>query len=249
MKERPTLFSTPMVQAILDGRKTVTRRVVDPQPHNDEDGIRFPWATFFNSGNVFTWDDDGIGGENWQANDYPNENKYEQALRRTQHSKPCRHGKAGDILWVRETWGELYDTCDHPELPDNPQERWSLGYVYKADDYKHTTDTDGFFTGWKPSIHMPKEACRLKLEILSIRVERLHDITEEECFREGIDADNEDYQAAEHYQIGGSPIQGGSPAKFAFIALWQRINGQESWNSNPWVWRIEFKKLLTNEDN
>ena len=90
---------------------------------------------------------------------------------------------------------------------------------------------------------MPYRYVRTKLEIVSIRVERLHDITEEECFREGIDADNEDYQAAEHYQLGGSPIQGGSPAKFAFIALWQRINGQESWNGNPWVWRIEFKKL------
>ena len=244
-----------MVKAILDGRKTVTRRVVDPQPHNDEDGIRFPWAKFFNSGNVFTWDDDGIGGENWQANDYPNENKYEQALLRTQHSKPCRHGKAGDILWVRETWGELYDTCDHPELPDNPQERWSLGYVYKADDYKHTTDTDGFFTGWKPSIHMPKEACRLKLEILSIRVERLHDITEEDAIREGLSKISKDGGITWKY---GIPDKDGLPgtddtgwpwveweirAREAFKKLWIAINGQESWDSNPWVWRIEFKKL------
>lgn len=220
MKEHPILFSTPMVQAILEGRKTVTRRVV----------------TRYNSSFEGT-----IGG--WQSLDFSKawvdgDRASMQYLHvpnpewETSHRIYPKYDPK-EILWVRETWGRVVHVNSTTwESKD--------GYRYKADLKGEPIKGHDKF---KPSIHMPRAACRLRLEIQSIQVERLHEITEEDAFKEGIDAENEDYCAAEHYQLGGSPIEGGSPARFAFIALWQRINGAESWNANPWVWRTEFEKL------
>jgi len=103
MKERPIIFSGPMVRAIIEGRKTQTRRVVESQPTVDPDGsLHFPWATFFPNGHVHTWDRSGCGGENWMAQHHPNENKFEQALRRTPYANPCPYGEPGDRLVVKE---------------------------------------------------------------------------------------------------------------------------------------------------
>lgn len=230
MKERPILFSTPMVKAILEGRKTVTRRIIKPQPLPCNHGS-FTEAEWRDSPTEWHFFDDDP--DEWYCALCGN------GVDGGGNGMKCRYGALGDILWVRETWA--------PFLRGDGADGSIELIKFKADGFEkpwtHNKDYMKLGWHWRPSIHMPKDACRLRLKILSIRVERLHDITEDEAFREGIDADNEDYQAAEHYALGGSPIQGGSPAKFAFIALWQRINGQESWDSNVWVWRIEFEKL------
>jgi hypothetical protein len=98
--------------------------------------------------------------------------------------------------------------------------------------------------GWQPSIFMPREAARLFLSVKSVRVERLHEISEIDAFYEGIDEESEDFLQAEHYQEGGSPVQGGSPAVFTFIGLWDRINVKRGygWDTNCWVWVVEFEK-------
>lgn len=120
------------------------------------------------------------------------------------------YGKIGDKLCVRETWA----------LPQN-KEGDDIGYQYKAD------YTDGSeLWKWHPSIHMPKEACRLFLKIKSIRVEKLKDISEADAFDEGVYA---------------APGWGLSQARFK--DLWEKINGRGSWKKNPWVWVIEFKRV------
>jgi hypothetical protein len=159
----------------------------------------------------------------------------------------CRQGKAGDILWVRETWAPGLSNAEP--------------YAYKAtakwDDFEDGTPDSFKEIKWRPSIHMPRHACRLKLKILSIRVERLHDITPDDADREGVESWNEDYTSEEgalhadyanylwvnkkghpeyHFPSFPNPID-------SFRSLWIKINGQESWDSNPWVWRIEFEKL------
>src|SRR5690349_12457549 len=124
-KERPILFSTPMVKAILEGRKTQTRRVMKPQLKDCDHSqyIEAAWKdqplTFSETAVKY-----GRGYCKYCGNGTGYENDFEGIK--------CPYGKVGDILWVRETFGELYDICDHPELPGNPNERWSLGYLYKA---------------------------------------------------------------------------------------------------------------------
>ncbi len=174
MKTKPILFNTDMVQAILNGSKTQTRRVVKPQP--SETGV-----SAFNDG------------------EHP--------------QMKCPYGKVGDVLWVREAFAEDDDT---PKV------------IYKAD---HTKEVQNYVK-WKPSIRMPKIACRLFLQITNIRVERLQDITEQDAKNEGAKHD----RAVGYGQIGGSHREG-------FINLWQSINGEQSWQQNPWVWVIEFKKI------
>ena len=182
-KERPILFSGPMVRAILEGRKTQTRRVVkfDPCPSS------YAMVSHY----------DGLGNVVLTDGSY---------LR-------CPYGQPGDRLWVRETWAHR---------------RWMLGdaspdptTVYRAD----SDDLRGC-DRWRPSIHMPRWASRITLEVVSVRVERLQDISEEDAMAEGV-------ALAENYR--------GRLAHFA--GLWEQINDLGSWNANPWVWVVEFRKL------
>jgi hypothetical protein len=252
VRERPILFSTAMVKAILEGRKTVTRRVVNPQPIIDEDGIRFPWATFFNSGTVFTWDEDGIGGENWDAKEFPKEDKFQQALKRTQHPKACPHGKEGDRLWIKETFTIL----DYWEDSKSVQVMYEGG----ATNVCQLTDREwSKFINWqekterKPSLFMFRSLNRITLELKAPGVERLHDITEEDAVREGVKFSYPfDHDLVTRFYEDYLPVESDDPnecprilstAKESFESLWQSINGKESWESNPWVWRIEFSKL------
>lgn len=126
----------------------------------------------------------------------------------------CPFGGIGDRLWVRETFGDC-----------------GVRLVYRAD----TGDGAACqVTRWTPSIHMPRSACRLLLEISDVRVERLNDISEHDALAEGVDD-------------GTSPaaIAAGwfEKPRRAFRRLWERIYGQESWDSNPWVWVVEFKPV------
>ena len=234
MKERPILFSTPMVRAVIDDRKDITRRITEGLKRVNE--------------SPDDWELHGSNsGETGIVFNYPNPGDWSACFRNKKTDEilyvKSPYGGSGDVLWCRETFGELYDTCDHPEIPGCPTERWSLGYVYKADGYNHK-GSDGFWDGWKPSIHMPKEACRLKLEVLSIRPERLHDITEEDAIREGvIKVPIDDSANGFLWKVTGGGVGSLHSAKMCFEKLWESINGPGSWNPNLWVWRIEFKKL------
>lgn len=207
MKQRPILFSTPMVQAILAGRKTQTRRVVKPQPN-------FTYCTKCKKDYSFC------------ACEFDSD---EHAGRCTKTAKAdinlCPYGKVGDVLWVRET----FSPPTAAQLPTS--------YMYAAD-YPVNPLAKGI---WKPSIHMPKEACRLFLEITDICVERLQDITEENAIAEGISR----YPKApiygyKHYMHNDMYCL---HAIESFYTLWHSINGEESLKANPWVWVLEFKRI------
>ena len=192
MKEHPILFSTEMVKAILDGRKTMTRRVVKPQPIDHISEVPRSIQNE-NDWGKFLWEDDE-GKSNLKYSPY---------------------GQIGDVLWVRETWS--------PMVIGGGKNFDSI--VYKADGSEPSS------VGWKPSIFMPRSASRLSLRITNIRVERLNEITEEDSEREG---------AYCTFQLD-SPY--GTSRKTGFKILWESINGESSWEQNPWVWVIEFERI------
>lgn len=215
-KERPILFSAPMVRAILEGRKTQTRRVVKPQPPSKDWLINVAHT----GQDVGLWNDHGkwrmcgaVGvcreamGRDWPKN----------------HEWKCPYGSAGDGLWVRETWfcvtGEPGPaTCN-----------------YKADFGDHR------FAGyWKPSIHMPRWASRINLEITGVRVERLNEITVEDAIAEGIEKSEPTGAMFKDYRCG--KFLAATPM-YSFFSLWESINGPGSWAANPWVWVVEFRRV------
>lgn len=200
MKYIPILFSTLMVQALLASRKTMTRRVVKAL-QPDTMADDKGWST------KYTYFTSNATGEN--------------IFNRLKDK--CPYGKVGDVLWVRETWSLItpYGPEDYYfgyKINTGVQIKASSKYDYASPDI------------WRPSIHMPKEACRLFLEITNIRVERLQDITGEDALSEGVEV-NTTFPVA----IGD--------AYRGFQKLWQSINGPESWEANPWVWVIEFKQI------
>lgn len=224
VKQRPILFSTPMVKAILEGRKTMTRRITGLEIINeDPNDWQFEWADFSLK-------------LPWRFTQLSTVNKKSLKDRTfNQEEIKCQYGKIGDILWVRETWSEpiLYDGFEQ-------------NYYYKADNIQRS-DIKSRHIGdkWKPSIHMPKSACRIYLEILNIRVERLHDITEaaaiNEGIKEGVELEDTKHELTYYqYVFGGNRYQS---AVKAFRMLWIKINGSESWDLNPFVWVIEFKRI------
>jgi hypothetical protein len=201
-KQRPILFSTAMVQAILAGRKTQTRRVVKPQPESVNVETPIPIDRFLKKLKDMT--DKGLehikSGTSGLA--FPK----------------CPYGQPGDVLWVRETW----------------QPSAIGAYVhFKAD----CIDTDPG-KGWKPSIHMPKDACRLFLRITNVRVERLQEISRKDAAAEGVCIESES-QRFPGYQTHRWPEEN-------FQILWENINGEESWNENPFVWVLEFERIQQN---
>jgi hypothetical protein len=200
-KQRPILFSTPMVQAILEGRKTQTRRVIKPQPAVGE--ARYDGTS-----------DLDMDGKLYHFLEHIEQG---QPLERYYNLGQCPYGQPGDMLWVRETWALL---SDEP-LPTQ--------YLYKASD----KPTPG--TRWKPSIHMPKEACRLFLRITNVRVERLQKISRQDAAAEGVCIENP-LQRFPGYQTHRWPEEN-------FQKLWESISGEQSWLDNPWVWVVEFEKL------
>ncbi len=146
--------------------------------------------------------------------------------REPQHviERACPYGRPGDRLWVRETWA--YN-------PDHPGMAWHA--CYRADPgHEH----DGI--KWKPSIHMPRAACRIKLEIASIRIERLQDISEEDAKAEGAWPDESIVaKTADYFQRDALAVH----PSLAFQMLWEGFNGRASWRANPWVWVVEFRRI------
>lgn len=222
-KERPILFSGAMVRAILEGKKTQTRRVVKPQP-------------------------DEMSARNYYLGDWVAKSPY---------------GRKGDRLWVRETW-----YCDHcferdydrtarwyegKLLPPEECEKEWLGenreHMYYRADVPSGRFCDAGYWGepgshWKPSIHMPRWASRITLEVTGVRVERLQEISREDAWEEGIPQ-----TAGEAGPLGlMNPEEPGHEwdnrtSVENFARLWESINGPGSWAANPWVWVVEFKRV------
>lgn len=233
VKERPILFSGPMVRAILAGTKTQTRRVVrlpGGAPwrlgHVDEDGASFARANRTVRGvEVVT--------EGWEI--------------------PCPYGVAGERLWVRETWA-LVSADDHSAFTARA-ERMPAGKTLADTDggldrFIDLTDEQAEWAHahvdperWRPSIHMPRWASRLTLEISEVRVQRLQEISDEAAAAEGMDfrpIDTFPGVKAWHAPDGWSH----KTARGAFDHAWESINGKRApWASNPWVWAITFKRL------
>lgn len=187
MKERPILFSAPMVRAILSGQKTVTRRVAKPVKHPDLGNIYAPGALVL-------------------------ENEPQHVIDRA-----CPYGQPGERLWVRETFAVYGDKKMH--------------VIHYRADRPHHVGQKGM--GYKPSIHMPRWACRILLEITAVRIERLRDITAEQALAEGVTSCVESLAPSGNIY---SQVE-------LFGLLWSSINGTDSWNANPWVWVVEFKRV------
>jgi len=222
MKERPILFSAPMVQAILAGNKTQTRRVVK-LPKKAKWGTEYDGQVIIDDGSTFRHDIEV-------------------------DELKCPHGQVGDRLWVRETWqGVILDEDEQEEARENGREAFMNPQhcIYKAsDNIDRMIDEDGDQLKWKPSIFMPRWASRILLEITGVRVERLHDISEQDAIAEGIEVlplQSKNNPSA-WYQVGNGLFQGRS-ARAVYLKLWESINGRESLDANLFVWVIEFKVI------
>ena len=233
MKERPILFSTLIVQAILNGNKTQTRRIVKPSKGEQSRWLTPELINDVPHGEIIN------GG--WQMH-HPMAGKNIDNIK-IEHGSPlgwinCPYGKIGDILWVRETWLKCAN-----------------GFIYRADhhgDNKLISPSGKPFdksVKWKPSIFMPREACRILLEVMDVRVERLQEITEEDAKAEGIT--DVEFYPDEGFPLSVGHMAGKDDGKTslhttrvkAYTALWGSINGKGSWEKNPWVWVIEFKRI------
>nr|WP_323169243.1 hypothetical protein [Pantoea agglomerans] len=252
MRERPIIFNADMVRAVLDGRKTQTRRIVNGVPSSHD---FHGWVLSSTS----TKDE---GKACWAIGKSPLLN---QPIR-----VRCPFGEVGDRLWVKETWSVVSHAFDDDGLmidyvPDRPakavhEKPFGRGYysghaIYAADGGFTWGDDDGCVDGrscWKPSIHMPRWASRITLEITGVRVERLQNISDADACAEGIrqgirrtdDSEGNEpvycnYLAANLNDAGEwfeRPID-------SFFSLWESIYGAESWQHSPWVWVIEFKRV------
>ena len=238
MKECPILFSAPMVRAILDGRKTQTRRIVKPEPPSVEDVRRLSGSDF----SIFTDDcaarpgDFRVAGPVWAVRDLMGQEPWWRSP----------YGAPGDRLWVRETWqawncvGHEYDEWDPITREVRMGEPWSEWIEQRGRPDAIEYLADGKSNGpWTPSIHMPRWASRIDLEITEVRVERLHDISGEDARAEGIQVARCEVCARSSSMC---PADASSHI-MEFADLWRDINGDESWGANPWVWAIAFRRV------
>lgn len=212
MRERPILFSAPMVRSVLDGSKTVTRRVVKYQAHDlvDDDG----WPLVDRS-------IDGIG----------------------EVRGACPYGQPGDRLWVRESFMPIPLAA----APGPSQTPWSIAYA--AGGQTELLAPSSYnpalynYERWTPSIHMPRWASRITLEVTGVRVERLQDISEADAISEGVRQMRDGSECWVGREGPRGLVTPWPTAREAFRDLWQAINGPDSWAANPWAWVIEFKRI------
>jgi hypothetical protein len=230
MKARPILFSAPMVRALLDGRKTQTRRVVKPQPGELD-------RPFLMDGTWHVTDSQGghmspLGPHNDGA---------------------CPYGVPGDLLWVKESWRYInhqngpkgFEVCvgyeaDGENLPNRPSLLTGPGWEDKVDRWPFRSRR------W-PSIHMPRWASRLTLEITDVRVERLQAISRADAIAEGLQR----LPASGRWVVEKGQQYAGladHDPRLVYSWLWEAINGPGSWAANPWVWVVEFKVHAANVD-
>lgn len=225
MADHPILFSAPMVRALLDGRKTQTRRVIKPQPVLDENGRSWRWDG--RNGSF-------VGAMGTHFPDFP-----ATAIR---HSRI----KAGDRLWVREEWSG--DFASHSIKPSERHPSDCLWF------WADGNPDDGDWERPRPSVHMPRWASRLTLTITDVRVERLQDISEADAVAEGIaefpclgpnrGPDATFWTAGDGTKADGAALS----ARLAFRNLWESINGESAWEANPWVAAYTFTVERKNID-
>lgn len=222
MTERGMIFNGEMVRAILDGRKTQTRRPIKwkqtrfTEIGEREDGSKWPWS--------------------------------EDAEHACDFWHPCPFGAVGDRIWVRETFSCIGNEDGHPVdakgnlcTREEAQRIYRASAIQKPNNYGLWSSPDGFdFEGaWTPSIHMPRWASRILLEITDVRVERLREISQADAEAEGVGKLKKGFW--KNYQPGWTEFQ--LTARGSFATLWKSIYGDESWYADPWVWVIEFKRI------
>jgi len=206
-KERPILFSSTMVRAIIDGRKTQTRRVVKLDAELRGRGC----ASLEGS-----WWDPSFGGRLKVPG--PHE---------TTHRLFCPYGLPGERLWVRETWQHEDGSCDDHKCGQ------------PTHIYHKATESFPESIRWRPSIFMPRWASRITLEVTSVRVERVKEISEEDAEAEGVKRGSCN---CTNWAVCGYSL---SSYRLAYSKLWESINAKRGfgWDKNPWVWVIEFKRV------
>lgn len=215
MRERPILFNGAMVRAILAGQKTQTRRTVKWKDVATGLNLRFTGLSAQRYPKGWVLESDSRSSSEWRC-----------------QPTPCPFGQPGDRLWVREA---------HAILPTHGQhradgERWGpwggLPTTVSDDGKQIAYYREGFDRcdpgRWRPSIHMPRWACRLVLEITAVRVERLQTISPRDCIAEGI-------------RTRFTVDDGNDDLRIQFRDLWNSTGGD--WDGNPWVWVIEFKRV------
>lgn len=220
-KVRPILMQGPLVIQSLEGKKTNTRRILKPQPFRDGDDGTLVWK----EGRVLTPD---------------------------RVAQNCPYGKPGDLLWVRENWKpdtdgdvscisyEADKSSIHIENTQEAANRW-LEARRTEEQYPYLRPTR-----WRPSIHMPRWASRLTLEIENVSIEQLQEITNSDALREGVEFRDGCYGV---WRPNGTMVcGGGDDAIDAFRCLWININGTGSWDKNPWVWVVRYKAHKKNVD-
>lgn len=229
MAVKPILFNTEMVRAILDGRKTCTRRLVKPQP---DEKHTYPLGFVTDSTEKKEVGNFGFGI-----------NEYGVSI---QYAKPPYRYAPGDILYVRETW------CALP-VNEAGHMRGHCVYYYRADGELRP---EGWRGKWHPSIHMLKEAARIWLKVTDVRVERLQEITEKQACMEGTDPwDEVCYENNGWHPTFSDPDSGGDPNMVdGFHKLWNSTIKKSDldrygWDANPWVWVIEFERCEKPETN
>jgi len=226
MKERPILFSAPMVRALLGGTKTQTRRVVK-LPIEQDAGWSGGWKIVHKAVTLAI-------------------ETYNRMMGKAVGKDPviCPYGQPGDRLWVRETYQPLWAEGIERESTTN----WKTGAGYRVsypatDGVQEFMDADdNLRTSCKPSIHMPRWASRILLEVVSVRVERLNTISAGDCRAEGIGQCDGLGSNAEILDLARrmGPHQ---DAVLRYATLWEQLNGAGSWGANPWVWVVEFKRV------
>lgn len=226
MKEHPILFSGPMVKAILEGRETQTRRIVDWKRLHKQAGLTFPtkcrlaWFTILNGWGIDAGDS-------------------------VMRAVDCPYGQPGSRLWLKETWQYADWTDDgypfiryaannetkliESGIPDAWEQKLEDAWCRLSTDANYAIDQKAADRVWRPSIFMPRWASRITLKVTAVRVERLQNISENDALAEGV----ESWKRGETYEA----------AKSKYAALWESINGPGSWAKNPWVWALSFKRI------
>lgn len=222
MAERPMLMSAPMVRALLAGTKTQTRRVVKP-PRNRS---------------AFVLLDHGNGWWPYQSDD----GESELCDDGMEHPYTCPYGRPGDRLYVREAFSGPHCMDATDECAAVRPSKWgkSSSIWYWADG----NPTHGDWTQPRPSIHMPRWASRILLEVTAVRVERLQEISEADAKAEGAECLFSPTCSAADRELLDIPLmEDASPFRNGYALLWESINGAGSWKANPWVWVVEFKRV------